>query len=106
MTDDWLTAIANIASIATAIVAVYGYGYYRWNLRRRSKAVETLLRTKNAPGDDSLRVDQIAAALKMTIEQVIEAASDNDSIEGWEGPVGGERRLRIKRNEKKAIAKA
>lgn len=92
---DWLTILANLASIATAGVAVYGYGYYRYTLRRRRLAVETLLRTKNTRHDDSLTVDQIAAHLKMTVQQVIEAAAESDDIQGWGGSTGHERRLKI-----------
>jgi hypothetical protein len=95
---DWLHPLADVASIATAIVAVYAYGRYRLTTRRRRKAIEKLLAAKSAPNDDTLTLEQIAAVTKMTIEQVIEAAASSKLIEGTEGHLGNERCLRYIRN--------
>jgi len=61
-------------------------------------AVEGLLAQKTRPNDDSLLVCQIAAALKLTNEQVIEAAYHSKKIVGSEGQLGNERRLKFVQN--------
>jgi hypothetical protein len=96
---NWLEGVADLATILTAGVAAYGYGTYRLAIQRRKSKIEALLEKKNQPNDDSLTLQQIAGPLKLTIEQVLEAASRSDKIEG----VGGvncetERRLRYVRN--------
>lgn len=90
----WLDTLANVAAIVTALVAVVAYGSYLLTLRARTRAVESLLKAKNKSGDDSLRLDQIAGELALTVEQVLEAASKSKRIKGTTGPHGTERRLR------------
>jgi hypothetical protein len=94
---NWLDWLADVATIATALIAAWAYGSYRLRLYRRLVAVEKLLATKNQPGDDSLKLEQIAANLKLTIEQVLEAAQASARIEGCTASFGGERRLRYVR---------
>jgi len=91
---NWLGYLSDVATIATAIVAVYAYGSYRMALCNRTIAVEKLLAKKSRPMDDSLTLEQIAGQLKFTTEQVLEAASRSKKIEGTTGLLGNERRLR------------
>lgn len=93
----WLNSLADIATIVTASVAVLAYGTYRVTLYRRTKSLEKILETKNRPNDDSLTLEQLAAASVMTSDQVIEAASRSKKIEPWGGQSGNEYRFRIKR---------
>ena len=95
----WLEGLADLATIATAFVAVWAYGSYRLKIRDRRIAVESLLASKNQPSDDTLLLSQIAAELKLTVEQVVEAAQASNRIEGSVGQYGHERRLKyIRRN--------
>jgi uncharacterized Ntn-hydrolase superfamily protein len=92
---EWLDRLADVAAIATAVIAAWAYGSYRLKLYRRRTAVEALLAKQTRPGDDSLALEQIAAVLKLTIEQVLEAAQASKNIEGCTASYGGnERRLR------------
>src|SRR5580700_6783443 len=103
---DYLRAVANVASIATAVVAVYGYGHYRYTRHRRTRDLETLLEKKNQPRDDTLTLDQLAAELGLTNEQVIDAASRSKRIEPWAGQTGAERRFQIKRKQSEVRTRA
>lgn len=97
---NWLDALADVATIATALIAAWAYGSYRLKLYRRRTAVEVLLAGKKQPGDDSLTLEQIAAVLKLTIEQVLDAAQASKRIEGCTASWGGnERRLRYIRHK-------
>ena len=94
----WLEALAALASIATALVAVYAYGRYRLTLHRRVSALEELLAKKNQPRDDSLTLRQLAIALTLTENQVIEAASLSKKIESSAGQSGKDYRFKLIRN--------
>lgn len=91
----WLSSFADVAAIVTALVAAFGYGYYRLTLRKRSQEIEKLLAKKVKPGDDSLKVSQIAKHLNLTEQQVIKAVGINEFIVGSVGQSGEERRLRL-----------
>jgi hypothetical protein len=92
---NWLEALADVATIATAVIAAWAYGSYRLTLAKRRAAVEALLAKRTQPGDNSLTLEQIAAYLKLTIEQVLAAAQASSRIEGCTASYGGnERRLR------------
>jgi len=93
---DRLDTIADLATIITAGVAAYGYGSYRVARHKRMIAVEEELARKIAPNDDSLSVSQLAAKLKLTDDQVIEAAYHSKKVEGSEG-LRNERRLKFVR---------
>jgi hypothetical protein len=93
-----LHALADLASVVTAGVAVVAYGSYRLTLRQRENALVKLLATKTAPNDNSLTLQQLAASLKLTEGQVIEAASKSKVVEGWGGQLGNETRFRLVRN--------
>jgi hypothetical protein len=91
----WLTDLADVASIITAAIAAWAYGFYRLTLYHRTKALEKILAEKDRPNDDSLTLKQLAIALKLTEDQVIEAASRSKKIESWAGQTGTECRFRI-----------
>ena len=93
----WLHNLADLAAIITAGVAVFAFVPYYLTLQGRKSKLEKLLATKNRPNDDSLTIPQCATELKMTEDQVIEAASKSRKVEGWGGQSGLERRLRTKR---------
>jgi hypothetical protein len=93
---DYLHGSADIASIATAIVAVIAFGSYRWTIWRRKRKVERLLKQKiseRRTGSDggSLTVQQLAAFGNLTEAQVIEATSRSRKIESFEGTDGRHR---------------
>jgi molybdenum-dependent DNA-binding transcriptional regulator ModE len=93
---DPLHALADIASIATGVVAVLAFGSYRWTIRRRMRKVETLLKAKvveRRTGSDggSLTAEQLAAYGNLTETQVIEATSRSSKIESYEGTDGRHR---------------
>jgi hypothetical protein len=93
----WLNGLADVASIVTASIAAWAYGFYRLTLRRRTRALERELAKKNQPADDSLTLQQLATALTLTKEQVIEAASRSKKIEPWAGQSGEEYRFRMRK---------
>ena len=94
----WLSGLANVASIITAVIAAWAYAFFRLTLRRRTVALETKLAEKNHLNDDSLTLKQLAVALKLAEDQVIEAASRSKKIESWEGQTGSEYLLRMKKS--------
>jgi hypothetical protein len=69
-------------------------------LRGRRLALEAILAKKDQPHDDSLKLSQLAADLKLTVEQVLEAAQASKKIEGYGGELGNDRRLRYIRKPK------
>jgi hypothetical protein len=92
-----LETLAELATIATAVIAAYAYGNYRLVLHSRTRKLETLLSGKTQPNDDSLTLHQLAIDLTLTEPQVIEAASRSRKIEPWAGQSGTEYRFRVKR---------
>jgi hypothetical protein len=94
----WMETLADAASVVTAIVAAYAYGAYRVTICRRKSKLERLLETKRAPSDDSLTLKQLAIALCLTEDQVIESASRSRKIEPWAGQSGTEYRFRFIRS--------
>ena len=95
----WLNALAALATIFTAIAGLLAYCISRRTNRRlnakreetinrRVKKLEELLIAKTAPRDDFLCVEQLAAAMGCTVEQVIEAASRSKMVEPYPGPLG------------------
>ena len=93
----WLNIFADLATIATACVAVYAYGFYRLTIWKRMKIIEAMLEKKSLPIDDTLLIEQIAGDLMLTVEQVLDSASRSKKIEGC-GDVRNQRRLRFKRS--------
>lgn len=92
----FLDALGSVASIITALVAAFAYGSYRCILYRRVKQLEGLLEKKDQPRDKSLTLSQLAAALTLTEDQVIEAASRSKKVESNGGSTGSEYRFKIK----------
>jgi hypothetical protein len=98
MSLESLAEIATILSVvAGGIGLVWRYVIPQCGLRHQTRQLETILRTKTAPNDDSLTLAQLAAHFGMTEEQVIKAASRSRVIQPWGGQLGNERRYRIKR---------
>jgi hypothetical protein len=93
-----LAALGSTASIATACVALYWFFDKQRTNQRRVRELETLLATKSQPNDDSLTVQQLAIALTLTEDQVIEAASRSKKIQSWAGQSGKEYRFKMIRN--------
>src|SRR5215472_5492172 len=91
-----LGALGGLAAVATALAAAYTHVRSRRERHALLLKIEKLLLTKTRPNDDSVRVDQIAAAFSCTDQQVIEAAARSKKIEPWSGQLGNEHRLRIK----------
>jgi hypothetical protein len=85
----WLNGLADVASIVTASIAAWAYGFYRLTVRRRTRALERVLAKKNQPGDDSLTLQQLGTALTLTDEQVIEAASRSKKVRAVGWPIRG-----------------
>jgi hypothetical protein len=52
---------AQVASVITAIVAVFAYVAYRLSLYRRVRAMEKILANKNQPADYSLSLAQLSS---------------------------------------------
>jgi hypothetical protein len=96
-TMTWLNALADFATVITAVVAVFAYGTYRWTIHARMRRIEDELSKKNKPNDDSLTVMQLAIKLALTESQVIEAAAISKKVESWAGQSGEEYRFRTKR---------
>lgn len=71
-----LTILANLASIATAIVAVWFFALYQWGRRSKLRRLETYLFEEKASGiDDGKRsVLHLVAELGMSESEVMDAA--------------------------------
>jgi hypothetical protein len=94
----WLEIVANAASIVTAIVAVFAWGYYRCGLRRKRVALENHLKaekekallkngkdvskTKKDKGIDrgQRTVRHLTAALALTKDDVLKAAFESKHV--------------------------
>ena len=73
----WLDYLSDIASVATAVVAVLAYGTYqfrRWRLRRR---IESHMKSSGT----QKFLPQIAAELWISKEQVFDAATRSSVLE-------------------------
>lgn len=103
----WLDALAALATILTAIAGLFAYCIRRRTIRRqhakleetisrRVNKLEELLIAKVAPRDDFLTVEQLAAAMGCTVDQVIEAASRSKKVEPYSGPLGDQHCYRYK----------
>lgn len=91
----YLSVLADLATIITGVIAAYGYGSYRLDRHKRMIAVERVLARKTAQNDNSLLVSQLAAELKLTEDQVVEAAYYSKKIRGTGGQSGNDRRLKF-----------
>jgi hypothetical protein len=78
-----LEAIANFASIATAFVAVFGYGKYLYDKKSRRDALEAYLATRpDATGAlHAIPLSEVMVKLKMTEQQAVEAAFASNRVQ-------------------------
>lgn len=74
-----LDALSAIAAIVTATVAVVGYGLFRWERRSRVRHLEQFL--KAWPAGSSPPVLEVMARLKMSEDQVFQAAFASEHVE-------------------------
>ena len=93
---DALNVFAAVATIATAIVAVYAYFSYRLAIFLRVGELKKMLAKKIAEGDNSLTAFDLAIGAGYTVEQVIEAAQHCKEIKPLIGQSGKERRYQYK----------
>ena len=75
----WLDFLSDCAAILTAVVAVYGYGRFLWERRGRVTKLETFL--KAWPTGSLPAAVQVMAKLKMSEQQVFEAAFASAHVE-------------------------
>jgi hypothetical protein len=96
--QEGLEVVANVASIVTAIVAAFAWGYYRCDLHRKRVALENHLKDEKEKGlvkkdkdvakkrkgreiDRGQRtVRHLTAALAMTKDDVLRAAFDSKHV--------------------------
>lgn len=76
---DGLGFLANIAAILTALVAVIGYGVYRWELRRKRLLLEDYLRARKTAAKREGKKGQhtvlhLMAALRLSETEVFQAS--------------------------------
>jgi len=77
-----LEAIANFAAILTAVVALFGYGAYRWDQYEKRKKLENYLKAEKDVGNDKGQRSllHLMAKLDMTENQLKKAASKSKNI--------------------------
>ncbi len=92
----WFDLIAKMATDITALVAVYGYGSYRLAIHRRVRLVERALSKKTGSDDRSLTLQQLAIALTLTEDQVIDAAARSRIVKSCTDKSESEYRFRIR----------
>ena len=73
---------ANVASIATAIVALYAYGCYRCRLRRKRIRLEQYLKSEKEKKTDKGQrtVLHLSATLALTDSDILQAAFESKNI--------------------------
>lgn len=69
-----LEALANVASIVTAVVAVCAGGWYLYQRGQKRLRLETYLKAETGENDELRSVIQSAAALGMTEAEIIDCA--------------------------------
>jgi hypothetical protein len=77
--QEFLGIVANYAAIATALVAVTGYGLYRLELRRKRRLLEDYLRERKAAAKREGRKGQhtvlhLMAKLRLSETEVFQAS--------------------------------
>jgi membrane protein implicated in regulation of membrane protease activity len=81
-----LGAVANLASIATAIVAVLAYWRYSVSRRDKRKRLEKYLRTERENGRMAVAVVHLVAELGMTESEVLDASFRSRHINRLSAP--------------------
>lgn len=81
MCGDFLTIVADLAAILTAIVATVAYGKFLLAQRRRRKALEDYLREDKRMGDMQRHtVMHLMAHLSMTEVEVLQAGFQSEKV--------------------------
>jgi hypothetical protein len=76
-----LSFFANVASILTALVAVFGYVRYECGRSKKRKKLENYLRQEGGQGDKGQRtVTHLSAAVGLTEVDIFEAAFSSKHI--------------------------
>ena len=72
----YLGTIANIAAILTAIIAVFGYGAYRWDQSRKRQRLESYLKVEKTKDKDrgQRSLLHLMAEVGMTEAELIQAS--------------------------------
>lgn len=78
-----LSFVANIAAILTAIIAVLGYGAYRWDQRKKRKKMEEYLKAEKdaGKGRGQRSLLHLMANVGMTEAELIQASFRSNHIE-------------------------
>lgn len=73
---DWIGDIANLFAIITGLVAVGGYGHYRWDQHRKRKELENhLMKEKRDAGDKGQRsLLNLVRDVGMTEAELVQAS--------------------------------
>lgn len=92
---DCLNVLANLATIATLILAVFGYCKYLCDNKKRRRKLENYLKAeKNTAGDKGQRtILQIMRKTGLSENQILEASLDNRLIERLTANIGVQERL-------------
>jgi hypothetical protein len=80
---DYLGIAADIASIATAIVAVWAFGHYKYLLRRKRIDLEEYLKSEKGKGTDrgQRTLLHLSRALALSQADILQAAFDSENVE-------------------------
>lgn len=83
---DSIAIVADLAAIATAVVAIWAWGWYVWQHRKRRDALEHYLRGLKEGREYGRRtVLHLMANLGMTEAQVLEAAFSSKHVRAIPG---------------------
>ena len=80
--NDHLGTIANIAAILTAMIAVFGYGAYRWDQRCKRIRLESYLKAQKSDGSNrgQRSLLHLMAKVGMTEAELIQASFRSSKI--------------------------
>ena len=82
--DNWVGVMADVATIVTAVAAVWAYIDYRYKARQKRLRVERYLMDEKAkaqlPDLGHRLVLEVSAALALTEADILQAAFDNKNI--------------------------
>jgi hypothetical protein len=79
-TAEWLSAIANLAAIVTAIVAVWAFAHFQVLRLNRKARLEAFVQGMHDMPDGCATVIQCMATVGMTESEVMHAAQSSDKI--------------------------
>jgi hypothetical protein len=83
---EWSTLVANFATIVTAVVVVWAWSRFRWNLRKKRKTLENYLRSEkqNAQGTSKKGahfVPVISKETGLTESEIFQLSDESNHIE-------------------------